>query len=157
MGLPVWSHILLVNPLHECERQNNVDKDNMFVRKKLKIILNIGSPGSVVLTVLLIVGVWNGQVECNIQEGGAIGVNTVVHEYETPLLIKNDIIVQEDVTLTLEPGVELRFAPGVTLGVNGTLIAKVHVNLTQCSNNTHKFYIEEIPDDGICHFLYHNS
>lgn len=63
---------------------------------------------------------------CNIQNGGVITEDTIIRRYESPLLIKNDILVAPEVTLTVEPGVELRFAPSVMLAVNGTLIAKVH-------------------------------
>jgi len=35
-------------------------------------------------------------------------------------------IIAKDFTLDLEAGVELRFAPGVMLAINGTLSAKVH-------------------------------
>ncbi len=70
------------------------------------------------------------RTEGSIQEGGSIGVDTTVHGYDTPMLIKNDIIVEKDVTLTIEAGAELRFAPGVTLGVNGTLIAKVCISIS---------------------------
>ncbi len=65
--------------------------------------------------------------EFSLQEGGDImtGEEVTIHEYETPVLVKNHIFVREGAKLTLEPGVELRFAPGVMLAVNGTLVAKV--------------------------------
>ena len=78
-----------------------------------------------VLLIFMSAFAWSAEVEGSIQDGGAISGNTVVHEYQTPMLLKGDVIVQEYATLTLEPGVELRFAPGVMLAVNGTLIAKV--------------------------------
>ncbi len=77
------------------------------------------------LTFVLTILLCSGFAQSKIQEGGVINSDTVIHEYETPMLIKRDVIVDKDVTLTLEAGVELRFAPGVTLGVNGTLIARV--------------------------------
>ena len=63
-----------------------------------------------------------------IQEGGIIEKDTVIHEYDTPMLIQDDLRVAKEATLTLQPGVELRFAPGVMLAVNGTLVAKVNSN-----------------------------
>ena len=94
--------------------------------KKMGRVISTGSEWTVLFALLcLCFGERVGQVQGSIQDGGVITVDTVVHDYETPMLIKNDIIVQEDVKLILEPGVELQFAPGVTLGVNGTLIAKV--------------------------------
>jgi len=40
-------------------------------------------------------------------------------------------IIAEGYTLHLEPGVKLRFAPGVMLAINGTLIAKVCMTSSQ--------------------------
>jgi len=34
-------------------------------------------------------------------------------------------IIAKDHTLDVKPGVKLRFAPGVMLAINGTLLAKV--------------------------------
>lgn len=94
--------------------------------KKMGRVIGTGHEWPFVFSLMLLCfGEWVGQVQGSIQDGGVITVDTIVHDYETPMLIKNDIIVQEDVKLILEPGVELQFAPGVTLGVNGTLIAKV--------------------------------
>lgn len=92
------------------------------------------SPWPLLLTVVLAFSAWNKLVEGSIQDGGAVAVNTVIHEYETPMLVKNDVIVQEGVTLTLEAGVKLQFAPGVTLGVNGTLVARVQDLILQYLN-----------------------
>ena len=84
-----------------------------------------GCKFTVLAFLVIYFGVWTGKVQGSLQDGGVISVDTVIHEYDTPMLIKNDIIVQENAKLTLEPGVELHFSPGVTLGVNGTLIAQV--------------------------------
>lgn len=66
----------------------------------------------------------------SIEDGGIITEDTTIHRWESPMLIKNHILVAKEATLTVEPGVELRFAPGVMLAVNGTLIAKVNQHLS---------------------------
>ena len=43
----------------------------------------------------------------------------------SPILITEDTIIKKDKTLTIEPGVEVRVAPGVFMGFNGTLDAQV--------------------------------
>lgn len=61
----------------------------------------------------------------NIEDGGVLYEDTIIRRYQSPILIKNTVRVAEGATLTIEPGVEVRFAPGVMLAVNGTLIARV--------------------------------
>ena len=53
--------------------------------------------------------------------------DTTYYRRNSPILIKKDTIVKTGVTLDIEPGSELRFSPGVMLGINGTLKALVSV------------------------------
>lgn len=44
---------------------------------------------------------------------------------ESPYLLRDDLLVERDAELIIEPGVEIRFAPMVGLTVRGKLIAVV--------------------------------
>ncbi|MEM3703136.1 MAG: right-handed parallel beta-helix repeat-containing protein [Candidatus Bathyarchaeia archaeon] len=55
---------------------------------------------------------------------GEIGRNTVWTLVDSPFVISGNVTVKEGVTLTIEPGVEVRFGGKYSLIVNGTLIAK---------------------------------
>ena len=77
-----------------------------------------------VLTLLLTCHGTNG---FDIEDGGIITEDTYVDIYESPYLISKDLLVAKDVTLTIQEGVEMRFAPRVMLAVNGTLIARVSI------------------------------
>ena len=81
------------------------------------------------LIILLVsVGQWASLVsgQCSlITNGGWIAQSVTINSYEGPCLIQNDLIIAQKYTLTLNPGTELRFSPGVMLAINGTLIAQV--------------------------------
>jgi len=55
--------------------------------------------------------------------GGNITVNTNLTLHGSPYVVSQDIVVRENATLTLQPGVELHFYPGVSLHVKGSLQA----------------------------------
>ena len=61
-------------------------------------------------------------------ESSSIGGNITVHTNLTldgsPYFVSQDVVVAENATLTIQPGVELRFHPGVVLDVKGSLKAK---------------------------------
>ena len=78
----------------------------------------------VVLTVILLC-LLPGNVDGKLEDGGDIYVDEVVEKWQSPLTIKNDVIIRKGATVKIKPGVELRFNPGVMMAVNGTLIAVV--------------------------------
>lgn len=57
--------------------------------------------------------------------GGFLPRPVTIQKSDSPCLVRNDLIIPERYTLTLNAGVELRFARGVMLAVNGTLLVKV--------------------------------
>ena len=56
--------------------------------------------------------------------GGDIKVNTNLTQDGSPYTIIQDLVVVENATLTIQPGVELHFQAGVALQVKGLLEAK---------------------------------
>lgn len=56
--------------------------------------------------------------------GGRIHEDVSIWRRDTPYVVKSDITVMPDATLTIGPGVELEFAPNVGILVLGTLIAR---------------------------------
>lgn len=67
-----------------------------------------------------------GGGQCDIiTNGGYLTQSVSLSQYDTPCDIENDLIIGAKTTLTLNEGTELRFAPGVMLAVNGTLLVKV--------------------------------
>ncbi|MFA5880052.1 MAG: right-handed parallel beta-helix repeat-containing protein, partial [Candidatus Margulisiibacteriota bacterium] len=55
---------------------------------------------------------------------GNITVDTTWKKSQSPILIQSDVCVQNGATLTIEPGVEVRFLGAYALKIHGTLIAK---------------------------------
>jgi hypothetical protein len=55
--------------------------------------------------------------------GGPLPGDTVLHPADNPHVVTSDLIVPAGVTLTVEPGVELYFAPATSLIVYGRLLA----------------------------------
>lgn len=93
---------------------------------KLKVKLNIK-----VVTVLLVL-VYTLLCPVNsfdIENGGDLEEDLTLNRWDSPYTVRNHIFVRKDATLTVDPGVEMRFGPGVMLAVNGTLIARVSVQL----------------------------
>ena len=62
--------------------------------------------------------------QCDVLSSGGY-IERTLHIREPVCDVMHTAIVAKDHTLHLEPGVKLRFAPGVMLAINGTLLAKV--------------------------------
>lgn len=56
--------------------------------------------------------------------GGEITVNTTLGRNDSAYIVSQDLVVTENATLTIEPGVQLHFKAGVALQVKGSLQAK---------------------------------
>ena len=61
---------------------------------------------------------------------GEITRDTAWTLVDSPFVLSNDVVVNQDVTLTLEPGVEVRFGGNFSLVVNGRLSAEGNTNRT---------------------------
>jgi len=62
--------------------------------------------------------------QCDVLSRGGY-IDRTLHIREAVCDVMHTAIIAKDRTLNLEPGVKLRFAPGVMLAINGTLLAKV--------------------------------
>jgi len=56
--------------------------------------------------------------------GGTLDKNTTLSAAKSPYVVKDNIIIPEDVTLTIEPGVDIRFNNSKALLVDGILVAR---------------------------------
>jgi hypothetical protein len=56
--------------------------------------------------------------------GGWLSQDTTMHAADNPHIVNSTLKVSDGVTLTIEPGVELYFAPGASLVVYGRLLAE---------------------------------
>ena len=56
--------------------------------------------------------------------GGTLTEDTFLHPADNPHIVDSTLVVAAGVTLTVEPGVELYFAPGASLVVYGRLLAE---------------------------------
>jgi hypothetical protein len=54
---------------------------------------------------------------------GMIDSDTILRKAKSPFLVESNLVISPDGRITIEPGVEVRFASGVRLEVRGTLIA----------------------------------
>ena len=81
------------------------------------------SPGREILSSLLLLLFLQSSAQRSLI-GGNITVNTNLTLNGSPYVVSEDIVVAENVTLTIQPGVELQFDPGVGLHVKGSLQAK---------------------------------
>lgn len=55
--------------------------------------------------------------------GGVVSANTTLTAIQSPYLVTNNLLVQEGITLTIEPGVILKFEEGIYLQIDGELRA----------------------------------
>jgi len=72
---------------------------------------------------LLIVGISFGPVHAQTWIGGYIRQNTIWTVVDSPYRVIYDVVVDSGVLLTIEPGVEVQFADGLSLIVRGSLNA----------------------------------
>ena len=56
--------------------------------------------------------------------GGTIASDTVLLKAQSPFVVTSNVTVGAGVTLTIEPGVEVRFSQGTSLTCNGRLMAE---------------------------------
>ena len=72
--------------------------------------------------------------------GGQIQANTTLFIKNSPYVVKENVVVSENATLNIEPGVNLYFFPGIALQINGSLQAKGNAThrivLTKMSNSS---------------------
>lgn len=67
--------------------------------------------------------------------GGILaGGQTVWKASGSPYLLRDDLLVERDAELVVEPGVEVRFAPMIGITVRGKLIAVVSVKHNDLEN-----------------------
>ena len=76
----------------------------------------------------------------NTSIGGDITVDTTLTLNGSAYVVSQDLIVAENVTLTIEPGVQLHFRAGVALQVKGSLQAK--------GNSNGRIVFSKIPTNG---------
>jgi len=62
--------------------------------------------------------------QCDVLSRGGY-IERTLHITDTVCDVMHTAIIAKDHTLDVKPGVKLRFAPGVMLAINGTLLAKV--------------------------------
>ena len=58
-------------------------------------------------------------------DGGRVSTDIRLTINNSPYIIEHDIIIETGARLAVDPGVEMRFAPQIMVGVNGTFYAKV--------------------------------
>lgn len=93
----------------------------------------------------------------NASIGGDITVDTTLSLNGSAYVVSQDLIVAENATLTIEPGVQLHFKPGVALRVKGSLQAKgnwngrivFHKIATNSSVNVDDFNVTSPYNNGI--------
>jgi len=81
----------------------------------------------IIIYLLLLVIVTLQRVE-NASIGGDITVDTTLTLNGSAYVVSKDLVVAENATLTIEPGVQLLFKAGVALQVKGSLQAKGNSN-----------------------------
>jgi len=87
----------------------------------------------IAVAVLALTAACSGQSACKrISKGGFLRQSMRIDSFNSPCIIRDDLIIGARATLTVDPGVTLMFSPGVMLAVNGTLIARVSVGLVLC-------------------------
>ena len=78
--------------------------------------------------------------QCDVLSQGGY-IERTLHIREAVCDVMHTAIIAKDHILHLEPGVKLRFAPGVMLAVNGTLLAKVDKTCSFCVFYSFIFFV----------------
>lgn len=65
------------------------------------------------------------QTKANTVLDTIIGSSTTWNLANSPYLAKTDVVIPKTITVRVEPGVEVKFAPKKALKVKGTLLAEV--------------------------------
>ena len=92
-----------------------------------------------IIYLLLLLIVTLQRVE-NTSIGGDITVDTTLSLNGSAYVISKDLVIAENATLTIEPGVKLLFKVGVALKVKGSLQAK--------GNSNNRIIFSKIPTNG---------
>ena len=91
------------------------------------------------ITYLLLLLVVTQRVE-NASIGGDIVVDTTLTLNGSAYVVYQDLVIAENTTLTIEPGVQLHFQAGIALQVKGSLQAK--------GNSNGRIVFSKIPTNG---------
>jgi len=92
-----------------------------------------------IIYLLLLLIVTLQRVE-NTSIGGDITVDTTLSLNGSAYVVSKDLVIAENATLTIEPGVKLLFKVGVALQVKGSLQAK--------GNSNNRIIFSKIPTNG---------
>jgi parallel beta-helix repeat protein len=88
---------------------------------------------------------------------GLISSNTTWTKANSPYVVVGNVLVQADVTLTIEPGTVIKFDPSKVLQINGTLVAKGTLadtilftsNTNQTAGSWGNIYFTDGSTDGV--------
>lgn len=85
--------------------------------------------------------------------GVVLGGRTVWKRDGSPYLLRDDLLVEREAELFVEPGVEVRFAPMIGITVRGKLVAMVSSPLFTFSSSP----VSTVVNDGSCCFLVYDT
>ncbi len=85
---------------------------------------------------------------------GEITINTVWTLIDSPFILSGNVTIHENVTLTIEPGVEVKFGGKFSIVVNGRLVAKGSTEFNRLIKFTSN---KETPEPGDWGTLYFNG
>jgi hypothetical protein len=68
-----------------------------------------------------LIAVFQANGQCIIPD--TIAENTTLHKDCSPYVVQGDVSIPENITLTIEPGVEIYMAPGSNFTINGNILA----------------------------------
>ena len=96
----------------------------MFTQKTATMVTTISKIALAVVLVLPMFIMQTMPVQAGTNVGGPIISDTTWTLANSPYIVTTSVDVQQNVTLTIEPGVTIRFNSGTKLQVNGELIAR---------------------------------